>query len=154
MTLEQICVSKEWAEKLKEAGFEQESLLKYCGGHTYYQDNDDGVFEACPYDGILDEDEYCAGAGMTCEFFIAAPTASEILEKLPEAIEYQVDKNEPGTRDYEIRISVDINGDYLIMYSDFTANRLLWGISDKSLSNALAKMYCYLESKNLIKVKD
>lgn len=75
--------SLELSKRLKELGVKQESVFKYCGGHTDYHDSDEGVFELCPNTDLLDDDEYCHTAEMTCEFTISAFTVAELGEMLP-----------------------------------------------------------------------
>ena len=127
MTLDQICVTKEWAGKLKEAGYPQESIFwwankKYCSDGYYYseQGEDDDYILAKEY----------KSENTSLDF--AAPTASEILERSP--------------------IGIDIHRSD-VGYTCHAVNKgiLLTGYTE---SNLLAKMYCYLESKNLIKVED
>ena len=116
MTLEQICVTKEWAEKLKEAGYPQESL------HWWGGIGNMGIW--C--DHVKDD----LPAGEKRFNWFAAPTASEILEKLPE----------------------EIDGDWLristgplktVKYQNFG-----YITQNVNLVNALAAMYCYLAQKD------
>lgn len=83
------CVSLETAKRLLAAGFPQDTERKYCGGHDYYHENDEGKFEECDSSDLLDEDEYCNAAELTCEYFVAAPDATEIGELLPPTIEFE-----------------------------------------------------------------
>ena len=136
MTLEQICVNKEWAEKLKEAGFPQESLFYWCtpeGG----QDKD--RFIACTEDAWFCNQD-------TCSFnhnYIAAPTASEILEKLPSFIVLDTNKT-------WLSCSKNIFNLFEVGYA--TNGGFINGhMEEKSLVDALARMYCYLVSEKLTK---
>lgn len=85
MKIEDQTCSLELAKKLKELGVKQESVFKYCGGHTMYDDHPDGKFETCENTDLLDpRDEYCHTAGLTCEFTICAFTVAELGEMLPD----------------------------------------------------------------------
>lgn len=103
MKLENQVVNLELSKKLKELGVKQESLYKYCGGHTwYYDDQENGRFEECSYDGILGDDEYCAFAELTCEFFVSAFTVAELAQYLPARIQFKkkVKKNPDWSIDF------------------------------------------------------
>jgi hypothetical protein len=140
MKIKDICVSLELAKKLEKAGYPQESLFYWC------ENEDTGEFF------LSYKNEIKADHGHDWRQFAwySAPTASELGEALPREIEYQVDKNEPGFRDYEPRISVDIDNNWLIRYGDFTADKILIAFKDKSEANARAKMWLYLKSNNLL----
>ena len=136
MTLEQICVNKEWAEKLKEAGFPQdESLFYWCtpeGG----QEKD--RFIACIKDALFCNQD-------TCSFnhnYIATPTASELLERLPSSIDighFLIRKHSWG---YSINI---------MEHMSLESNHEEQG---KSLANALTKMLIWLVKNEYINFKD
>lgn len=116
---------------------ERESVkFSYCGGHIwYYDDQIDGKFEECGSTDLLGEDEYCHKAELTCEYFIASPTADEILEKLPCATqqEWFVISVDPGNKEWVIEWH---NRGYLYR--------------GESLADAAAKMWLYLKKENLI----
>lgn len=101
MTIEEQVINLELAKKLKKLGvYEADSLFKYCGGHLWYHDDqENGKFEECSYDGILGEDEFCPTADMTCEYFISAFTAQELGQFLPPRIQFRnkVKKNPDWT---------------------------------------------------------
>jgi hypothetical protein len=55
----------------------------YCGGHTYYHDDEEGKYEKCPETELLfTDDEYCESAGMTAEFPIYALTLLDCMRAL------------------------------------------------------------------------
>jgi len=133
MTLEQICVSKEWAEKLKEAGYPQKDSVFYwaIGG------------DKCENEWSL---LYSDDEGWSSTDIIAAPTASEILEKLPSLIVV-------NTNNAWLSCNKNIFNLFEVGYA--TNDGFMDGhIEEKSLVDALAKMYCYLVSENIIKAKD
>jgi len=133
MTLDQICVTKEWAEKLKKARYPQRDSA-FC---WYFNDEVEVVHLV---HNSEDQD------GVIC----AAPTASEILEKLPQIIEIEKTK-------FQLFISMVMDRQYFVVYvdeKDYHNNATFAIMACHELTQALAKMYCYLVSKNIIKVKD
>lgn len=71
----------ELARQLKDAGFPQKDEGNfYCGGHTWYHDNEEGEYEECPAKNDVQREEYCESQGMTMEFAIYIPTLSELIE--------------------------------------------------------------------------
>lgn len=141
-------VNLELSKQLKEAGFPQESQFKYCGGHMWYHDDPEGEgeFKECEYDGLLGEDEYCEGAGMTCGYFIASPTADEILDQLPESIRV-------SEMDYHIEVIRDGDKDWIVNYS-FVKHHIGYKVnvsfSANTLADAAARSYIYLKKEGLI----
>lgn len=86
MKIEEQAVSLELAKKLKELGVKQESIFRYCGGHMmYFDDQENGKFEECRNTDLLEEDEYCHTAELTCEYFVSAFTVAELGEMMPTA---------------------------------------------------------------------
>lgn len=74
-----LCIPLETAKKIAALGVKVESEKKYCGGHNWYDKNDDGEFRECNNTDILDNsDEYCHTVGLTCEFIVAAYTLGEL----------------------------------------------------------------------------
>ncbi len=140
MKLEQQVTSLEISKRLKELGVKQESLYKYCAGHTMYTDNDDGVTEKCPNTDLLEDDEYCPTAGLTCEFTYSAFTVAELGEMIGSKCESRKIGNEAMIADgqkYVVYFEPG-NGSYHKIYSDTEAD-------------ARAKMLIYLLENNLIK---
>jgi len=124
MTLDQICVTKEWAEKLKKARYPQRDSA-FCWYFNHEAEVVHLVHNSEDQNGVI----------------CAAPTASEILEKLPSR---EFNKNGyltfcKGIADYRVYWTSQNSG---IWIADF---------NDLLLPNALAKMYCYLVQENLIK---
>jgi len=137
MTLDQICVTKEWAEKLKGAGYPQRDSVFYwaIGG------------DKCENEWRL---LYSDDEGWSSTDIIAAPTASEILEKLPQIIEIEKTK-------FQLFISMVMDRQYFVVYvdeKDYHNNATFAIMACHELTQALAKMYCYLVSKNIITLKD
>jgi len=129
MTLDQICVTKEWAEKLKEAGYPQESL------HWWGGIGNMGIW--C--DHVKDD----LPTGEKRFTWFAAPTASEILEKLPSFIVLDTNKT-------WLSCSKNIFNLFEVGYAT-NVGFINGHMEEKSLANALAKMYCYLVQENLTK---
>jgi hypothetical protein len=45
-----------------------ESQPRYCGGHTWYDEDEDGIHKDCEETApVLGEDCYCESAGLVCE---------------------------------------------------------------------------------------
>jgi len=151
MKLEQQVVSLELAKRMKGLGFTQESYFKYCGGHTMYENSDEGDFEPCENTDLLESDEYCHTAGLTCEFTISAYTVAELGEMLPVTIQVGEDIFFYVTNKtiYNHRCGYE--------YKDPTSG---WGrINDsehhsvgegKTEADARAKMLIYLKENNLL----
>ena len=135
MTLEQICVNKEWAEKLKEAGFPQKDSYFYWSTVNK------------PNIVLKDKYQHPISQALTInphwlDEIIAAPTASEILEKLPSSIDighFLIRKHSWG---YSINI---------IEHMSLESNHEEQG---KSLANALTKMLIWLVKNEYINFKD
>ena len=134
MTLEQICVSKEWAEKLKEAGFPQKDSYFYWSTVNK------------PNIVLKDKYQHPISQALTInphwlDEIIAAPTASEILEKLPSFIVLDTNKT-------WLSCSKNIFNLFEVGYA--TNGGFINGhMEEKSLVDALARMYCYLVSEKL-----
>lgn len=152
MKLENQVPSLALCKRLKELGYPQESLFKFCGGYDMYFDNEDGEFEECKNTDILGEDEYCHTAGLTCEYFISAPTVAELGEALKHKdmyghsflyIHYAFPFGDGGNvwsmwledEDGQKETLKGLNG---------------WSISDKSEANVRAKMLIYLLENKII----
>ena len=132
-TSSDITVSLEWAKKLKEAGWLQDGAL-FCWwlriGHTEYELSP-AIF--------LKNGEF------------AAPTAEEILRRLPEAIKYPV----RNAIEYELFIRPFDDSDerhWEVIYAkdiDNVDNTPLHETTG-TLANAAAAMYCYLADNKLL----
>ena len=138
MTLEQICVTKEWAEKLKEAGYPQDdSFYKWC---DYGEKSLVMPFLMSSEARSLRTSGH--GGNIVPKFF-SAPTASEILEKLPTMVEH---------RECNLFLGIwkRISGECAVRYKPNSGHVPL-PVQFGRLPNALAKMYCYLVQENLTK---
>ena len=136
MKLENQVVSLELAQKLKELGVKQESLFFYCGGHTYYHDNDEGDFEECPMKDELQHEEYCESASMTMEFAIPAYTVAELGDMLRK-------------RDIYL-IPVSIEGFWTGIDTKKQKPVQLGSVEELTEADARAKMLIYLLENKLI----
>lgn len=112
-----ITVSLEWAKKMKEAGWNEKTVFAFDHRFDYYE---------------LD-DFYGFGA-------IFAPTAEEILRRLPNNFE-----------GIPLRIQYEKDGSILVgyAYSKDGTQPMYRGDRD-SLANAAAAMWCYLKENNLL----
>ena len=123
----EITVDLETAEKLKEAGWGQESVFMFYGKQPYC--------ETCGRD-IDPKFRLMKNLGKKTELEkISAPTAEEILRELPDYITY---KHIEGKWEVIMDVSQIPNG-----------KKDIW-FDDESLSNAAAKMYIYLKENNLL----
>lgn len=115
-------VSLETAKKLKEAGFPQPLIP------TFYYHYDRLMYNSNQYEFEVSE-----------KLWVAAPTADEILEKLPHAV------NDGSF----LHIRKDENGKYAVLYTILadTYHGFSWY---ENLSEAAAQMYEYLKKEGLI----
>jgi len=143
---QQVC-SRPLAERMKELGFVQDSVYKYCGGHIDYSEAIEGNFEKCENTDLLDDDEYCHTAGLTCEFTLSAFTVAELGEILHESI-----KNEKGWERLHLSISKR-DGKWIVAYPALGGFYILHQEEIK-LADSMAKMLIYLAEQNIINPKD
>lgn len=132
-------VSLDLAKKLKKAGFPQESAeFEYCGGHIWYHDDQiEGKFEECGSTDLLEKDQYCHKEELTCEYFVASPTADEILERLPENI-------------FVGKVSKERYNAYKIPHIELGDIEYYNDIQSESLADAAAECWLYLKKKGLL----
>lgn len=128
------CTNLELSQELRELGYPQESLFKYCGGHTSYHDNEDGEWEDCGNTDLLENDEYCHFYGLTCEFTIAAPTVGELDEVLSKYGEYSV---------------VESFGE---IRADIQGKGTVYAKPEDGRANVRAKLFIHLLKNNLIEL--
>lgn len=118
-----ITVSLEWAKKLKEAGWPQDSFL--------YWFHLEGL-------NSLTSEKIEASAIE----YIAAPTAEEILRRLPRVSLSGDECYLQAERIIKETWNVEYEGTDGISRSE--------GFADESLANAAAAMWCYLSDNNLL----
>ncbi len=136
-------VSLETAKQLKEAGFPQESHFKWVEGS-----NGKGkYFIEC------DERVITSHAGWDT---VAAPTAEEILERLPTLI--KSDQIDGRDREYHLEINkIDSGYDlrYIDRWTDLDTDKMARTIpnggyfANASFAEAAAKLYLYLKKEAL-----
>ena len=124
--MEKYCVSLEIAKKLKEAGWKKET--EFWWHETMKVELVDKVW----YKGVKED----VGGR-----FFPAPITDEILEELPYEIKIQ-------DRFYWLCIEKEPDH-YIVFYKDENKDISEFR-EDKSLPNALAKMWLYLKSNNLL----
>lgn len=142
-------VNLELSKQLKEAGYPQESAEhEYCGGHVWYHDDQiEGKFEECGSTDLLGKDQYCNKEELTCEYFIASPTADEILDKLPEHVGEILKKGSGG-----LTIS-KYKDEYAVWYCSAKDRTSLFGPTLThfgTLADAAAQMWLYLKKEGLL----
>lgn len=125
MQLSDICVSLELAKQLKEAGYPQESVLRW---HYYGSGKEWAVVQSGFSDLLINHAQKHSRLENAKESkWIAAPTAAEIGEQLR-------------------------CGDFEMPYMfDSQWAQLKYGILKKTEANARAKMWLYLKQNNLLK---
>jgi hypothetical protein len=145
MNTESIVTSLEWSKKLKEAGFPQEAWAHYRKNNPTDRD-DDAYF----FFGFGDEFER-PKPQWEFDDWIAAPTAEEILRRLPKKI-VQVPKFSYGDPEVLMLTANMTTND--LWYVRYLSSKLQqYGEADESLANAAAAMYCYLAENNLLPPK-
>jgi hypothetical protein len=143
-----ITVSLEWAERLKDAGWSH--------GTTYHAWRLNGCTSdptLVQYDrgGFIPGKDYESTIG-----FIDAPTAEEILRKLPGHVKFN--KDEPEYILYCRALNNPKGHKYLTAQWSVYYEILLNGIphrggkciGESTLADAAANMYCYLSENNLL----
>ncbi len=139
--MEDIWIDLELGKKLKEAGFQQDTIYKWL--NISYGNLGEPQFDIVRYDPGT---EY--GSYIEC----AAPTAEEIIKELPSYITIDNEK-------YTLVISKH-DGDYYVRYEFLKSmnrnNLCKWyktkSQSDIKLCNALAKMWLYIDNEEIIDV--
>lgn len=128
-----ITVSLEWAKKLKEAGWEQGITIG-----NWRPSTNDFYRKQQQY-----EIHFTSGSYRNEKSF-DAPTAEEILRRLPKSV---------ATKNRKVhRLSINCNGGkrWQIMYGDDIFESPVIVDPDDSLANASASMYCYLAENKLL----
>jgi hypothetical protein len=142
--MEHYVASKEWAEKLKKAGWKRPTEFYW----VEYLD-DPGSFirkrELCV--NILSSMELCGDIIIKNKY--PAPLTDELLEVLP----FQLDCYRAEWIDdiYRLRITKDAVYKQ-ISYASKSKNLIVPLSEDKSLPNALAAMLCYLAEQGIVKL--
>ena len=125
-----ITTSLELSKALEKAGFKQESMFQW----SFTTVNGSGEW-------MLQHSESWRGSKATIKYF-SSPTAEEILEELPEKFKHE-------TSDFYGDVYLEIcliDGSFIAEYR----NRLFLdpiSFKDKSLANALAKLFIYLKEE-------
>lgn len=118
------CVDLELAIKLKENDFKDESC-------HFLSHNDGSALHSS-------ESDFCTGE-------LARPTSDELLEQLPSSLIFK------NTNIY-LNIS-KLKDKYSVEYHDskYPEIEIVFWMEDEKLSNALAKMWLFLKSKDFLK---
>jgi hypothetical protein len=131
--------SLELSKKLKEAGFPQESTF------TYVKDFQTREYKLAsfqdPWHGAV-TNYYAAGRDDVDHPMFAAPTAEEILERLPAM-----------HKGHSLTIGRSGNGqnwNVAYLYENWAIDNA-YGFASDNLAEAAGKMYLYLKENNLLK---
>lgn len=147
MNAESIVVSLDMAKLLSAEGWPQKDVFEW-----YYQGIGEDRIRTTPDIGQLQTSEF----HLSC----SAPTAEEIIVKLPSYIEFPDTKVwSPRGRESErnkdedfwltIRRDESIYHKMVVTYSNEKLDAPFW-FFDVSLANAAAEMWCYLSENNLL----
>ena len=138
---ESIVTSLEWSKKLKEAGWERDAAHWYWNLYRHSSEGEKWFLE-CPFDIDVDHPYKLA---------IAAPTAEEILRRLPFSVEHKVKTSNGQVQNYVSYITPhrEKEGWQLFLRNSHRRPRTIWVTEILSLANAAAACYCYLEENNL-----
>ncbi len=131
-TPESICVSLEMAKRLKEAGWQQNPYI--FEWQIYNFGSKDHIDLVCYHSEEFKMKGAKSSAYKKIEFY-SAPTAEEILRKLPEIIE-----------ESRLNCIVVLKG-WCVSYADPLK---AFSFEDESLANAAAACYCYLAEHDLL----
>ena len=128
-TPESICVSLEMAQRLKSAGWPQESIFRW----IELSDEQFILWTKSDYEGTMKEDEEFDGIH-GWSIFADAPTAEEILRKLPM---HSIHGNSKG---------------YIVTVDDLhdEKGRFAHHEQDFSLANAAAAMFLFLSENKFL----
>lgn len=139
MTPESIVTSLELSRKLKDAGYWESTAHWWIYPNEKHPDWPSKPFLITEFERDhyhQEEDVY--------DQLIAAPTAEEILRKLPDSVDTDIDVEILG-------MGRNDDGNWIVWYScdDTTHNQTPVRI-ENSLANAAAAMYCYLAEQKLL----
>lgn len=137
MSIQELVPSKDICEQLAAAGFPQNTLFYW----VYEIDSD--MWEIDPYAG-LDYDLLIKSNDYSKVF--AAPTAEEIGLVLPDEVYATIDGRTDKTK-FPLKIEKHGNSWSVCYYLTFTC---LVITTHENLAIAMAKMYLYLKSNNLL----
>jgi len=154
MTPESITVSLDLAKQLKEVGWEQQGTqFWWCVTvKPYVTFNPQGVF--APHEKRI---------GIIHGGLFAAPTAEEILRRLPPSVPMKSDfpNMEDDSRNPTVYLPLrikcgapkrgSITPRWMVLYRDEMNEPACIGVQiEDTLADAAARMYCYLSSHNLL----
>ena len=133
--MKEFCADLEIAKELKEKGFPQECMFRYC------------CFDQSEKNLVI---KYINESNFGLQYITDAPTSDELLKELPKVIS---DLN----FDYYYHLKIEkspIHDEFYFISYGITNQEHAWmeqyHANDKKLSNALAKMWLYLKKENLL----
>ena len=142
---ESIVTSLDWSEKLKEAGWPQDSAFWWCK----WTNDKTPPSQEWRLEYVATEYDFVTVTGGAWERF-AAPTAEEILRRLPPSLDLDGCYCRLVARK-EIHISGGVDkGGWLAGYEGRDTEDVSEFQCGSSLTNAAAAMYCYLAEQKLL----
>ena len=137
MKTEEKVVSQPLAEEMKKAGQEFEAESYWYKDHRFVAYKNKKQWERAK----LIEEWGLSYINLSCNNCISAPDAIEIGEKLPDTILF---------KEQECYLSIGKNKNIWIVEYDGEDNKLLITFQEKTLSEALGKMWLYLRNRRLV----
>jgi hypothetical protein len=145
MNPESITVDLEHAKMLKEAGWPQAETIWYWFDYVW-SDHKIVMKDHDYWSRCQNKAAYPERGDAFCDF--AAPTAEEILRRLPQ-----------GFEDPDCELKIDCMGDdansiakreWFVSYENENEDWIMKMMSDSCLANAAASMWCYLKKNGLL----
>jgi hypothetical protein len=138
-----ITASLKWAKKLREAGWAQEASCFYWFEHWQMGIDENGEQVVEPH--LLETVLLPNSGGSLHHHAWAAPTAEEILRRLPDILEER----------FSLIIFRDYNREekkqeWCLMYEHIPNRMPLYSESADTLANAASAMYVFLSKNNLL----
>ena len=127
--MKEFCADLEIAKELKEKGFPQECMFRYC------------CFDQSEKNLVI---KYINESNFGLQYITDAPTSDELLKELPESIINKV---------YWMYIIKDFDKNFQIFYEnicDIKESKLKFRIINKKLSNCLALAWLHLKKEKLL----
>jgi len=138
--MENLCVSLEWAQKMKDKGFNQDSLFSWVYWPNAPKDNKDAKPKI-----VLSTDSLCRGQRATVA---RAYTFQELSDILP----WIIKKKEQWYYFFISKDEKEFKVEYMYYESyEGYKDSIYQSFKNKSCADAMAEMACYLKDEGIIK---